>query len=867
MAQKELETRAVTDQSVAVSRVCEEKFPEPKECHDEFTLEYEWNREMGLKVLNSKGMFDAMEQLRSYQPSKFEEGTFRRDLRTALLEFLNPNSKKDFYQVFSYGRALPHLRNSKKERAKLTITTMWNQIRAPLLDGIYTDVDISNAHPNIIAQLLTAYNIPCIWLKDYIANREVCLQRVIDHYQLKDTYQWSARRQAKDLYIRLSYLGGTNQWRRDIKTPVQEDHPMVLAFGKEMKENAKRLLETHYPGWIPKIMELMKKKSRTIRDKYSTALSYLAQSYEYECLKAMLDYCSTKNLKVGAAIYDGIAMKGGSPEVLREMEEHIFKETKFVMKLEIKPYEIDPKWLLPHQPYYDEVPNIGILNDMSLKRTGYFSGVGIWNYDGCEFDFNDDTDKSVARSLSAFVKGEFVWDQDKMFKWNDYYWKQCDDGSSFYAVELRQIIVTTYMDHVIRARDLYHKHLRDINRENTDYKAPELNSIWKTSFASMNSERGKARIVAETRLFLTKTEPWNNLHDIIQFENCTWKVSVGFLAPDKSLYINKSNGVFLQEEVFDEDKAKLAKFMKDILPVDEDRHFILSWFCSSLFKGNKEQLALFAKGQGGNGKTLLVNLWTALLGTDCATLNMAYFTEKRRSGADSNLKGCADARSIIANELDHKESFNAGLFKDFTGGGKISTRTLYERKEQSFTPSKIIFTVNDMPEFKKFDDALKRRICMIPFTELFKTKAEMDPTNPHHHERDDSLGEWVVSPQAQRAFCEMLIDHMPLYLSQGLVRTQSMMNEETEYAHDQDEVGNWLTTALDKHEDARVLLMTTLCRAFNEENDKRYSPREFCSRLRMSPAWKDKLTKHNNNMCLRGWSIRPLQAQMIEDNE
>jgi phage/plasmid-associated DNA primase len=264
-----------------------------------------------------------------------------------------------------------------------------------------------------------------------------------------------------------------------------------------------------------------------------------------------------------------------------------------------------------------------------------------------------------------------------------------------------------------------------------------------------------------------------------------------------------------------------------------------------------------------------MNLWMALMGTDCVVLNIAYFTENRKSGADTNAADCINARSIIASELDDKEKFNAGLFKEFTGDSKLKTRTLYEAKNRTFYPAKLMFTVNDMPDFKKYDGALQRRICIIPFTELFKYKHQIDPSNTHHHERDDALGKWLTTSEARRAFFDVLMDHMPKYLTEGLNRTANMTAMESDYSQEMDEVGNWLTECLERSENRTdVLMLSTVGRAFNELTEKRYSPKDFCSRVRLSSRWKEHLQMCHKTACFKGWRMKPMErGGMIEDAE
>ena len=87
----------------------------------------------------------------------------------------------------------------------VSLGALRREIRGTLTTGRYIDIDIVNAHPNIMNQLLRQNGLPNAGYEDYCANREACLERVMNHHEVN-------RDDAKNLFITIGFGGSYEAW-------------------------------------------------------------------------------------------------------------------------------------------------------------------------------------------------------------------------------------------------------------------------------------------------------------------------------------------------------------------------------------------------------------------------------------------------------------------------------------------------------------------------------------------------------------------------------------------------------------------------------------------------------------------------------
>ena len=152
------------------------------------------------------------------------------------------------------------------------------EIRGTIFSKNYKDIDIVNCHPNIYYQIAKVLKVNCPVLKRYVKNRDHILEEVQNHYNV-------SRDTAKELFIRLLYLGGFKNWAKDYNITKPE-----LQFIKDIK------YELFYIGneivksnqELYKTIEHKQKAEKAYKNPYkvkATTISYYVQEIECRILE------------------------------------------------------------------------------------------------------------------------------------------------------------------------------------------------------------------------------------------------------------------------------------------------------------------------------------------------------------------------------------------------------------------------------------------------------------------------------------------------------------------------------------------------------------------------------------------------------
>ena len=136
-----------------------------------------------------------------------------------------------------------------------------------------------------------------------------------------------------------------------------------------------------------------------------------------------------------------------------------------------------------------------------------------------------------------------------------------------------------------------------------------------------------------------------------------------------------------------------ARFLSDVMPDPEMRAFLQRALGLAVFGRNDQQVALFLRGEGGNGKSTLVNAVAHALGDYAAPCRIELLLEPDRS-----------------------DRLSAKKLKAFTGGDPRPIRAPYGEREFVYTPTGIpVITCNRTPRLATDDHGTRRRMVFIPF--------------------------------------------------------------------------------------------------------------------------------------------------------
>jgi putative DNA primase/helicase len=157
-------------------------------------------------------------------------------------------------------------------------------------------------------------------------------------------------------------------------------------------------------------------------------------------------------------------------------------------------------------------------------------------------------------------------------------------------------------------------------------------------------------------------------------------------------------------------------FLQRIFDGNQDVIDYLQRFAGYCLTGHTgEQVLLFFFGLGCNGKTLLANIFGALLGDLASTANAALLMAQNNRGASNDVAALRGARLVKVSEFDDGERLAESQIKTLTGGDPVTCRFLYQ-EHFTYTPTyKILLIGNHKPKVRGTDHGIWRRLHLLPF--------------------------------------------------------------------------------------------------------------------------------------------------------
>lgn len=157
--------------------------------------------------------------------------------------------------------------------------------------------------------------------------------------------------------------------------------------------------------------------------------------------------------------------------------------------------------------------------------------------------------------------------------------------------------------------------------------------------------------------------------------------------------------------------------------------YVLRLFGSCLAGGNPEHVFPFFWGEGANGKSTLLNLMRRMFGEYGQTLSAHALLNKRSGAATNDIADLRGIRLAICTELPSNANVDTTLLKSVSGGDNLRGRRLHQNNVE-FTPEALmIAATNSKPNLPVTDDAIWRRVHLVPFKYVV-APAQRDPELP-----------------------------------------------------------------------------------------------------------------------------------------
>jgi len=185
-------------------------------------------------------------------------------------------------------------------------------------------------------------------------------------------------------------------------------------------------------------------------------------------------------------------------------------------------------------------------------------------------------------------------------------------------------------------------------------------------------------------------------------------------------------------------------FLERVLPSEELRAFVQRAVGYSATGDTSEQCMFISHGRGANGKTTYQEAIAAALGDYAMRAPTEMLLTKRSGGIPNDVARLKGARFVSASETEEGRRLAESLVKDLTGQDSITARFMWAEFFDFSPTHKLWLSTNHKPEIRGTDNAIWRRIRLIPWSVTIPP-AEQDKKLPTalRHELSGILA-WIV---------------------------------------------------------------------------------------------------------------------------
>lgn len=202
-----------------------------------------------------------------------------------------------------------------------------------------------------------------------------------------------------------------------------------------------------------------------------------------------------------------------------------------------------------------------------------------------------------------------------------------------------------------------------------------------------------------------------------------------------------------------------------------------------------EHAMFFLYGTGANGKSVLLSTIAGILRDYHTVAPIETFTASSSERHPTDLAGLRGARLVTATETEEGRRWAESKIKVLTGGDKISARFMRQDFFEFVPQFKLMIAGNHKPGLRAVDEAIRRRIHLIPFT------VTIPPAERDHTLTDRLKAEWG-------GILAWLIEGCRKWQEKGLAAPDIVKAATTAYLDSEDALAAWIDERCERDPDA-----------------------------------------------------------------
>ncbi len=292
------------------------------------------------------------------------------------------------------------------------------------------------------------------------------------------------------------------------------------------------------------------------------------------------------------------------------------------------------------------------------------------------------------------------------------------------------------------------------------------------------------RLAKTHRSVAATVDQWDADSWVLNTPGGTVDLRTGLLYPhDPAQYLTKITAVAPDSEAA---CPAWLSFLDRVMAGDAELAGYIQRLCGYALTGSTaEEILAFAYGTGGNGKSKFIGAIAGILGDYATTAPIETFTEAHGEQHPTGLAMLRGARLVTAVETEEGRRWAESRIKTLTGGDKVSARFMRQDFFE-FTPQfKLLIAGNHKPSLRSVDEAMRRRLHMIPFAVTIPQE-ERDPALA-----DKLKAEWP-------AILSWMIEGCLAWQASGLKVPAAVRVATDAYLESEDAFGEWFGQCLER---------------------------------------------------------------------
>ena len=211
----------------------------------------------------------------------------------------------------------------------------------------------------------------------------------------------------------------------------------------------------------------------------------------------------------------------------------------------------------------------------------------------------------------------------------------------------------------------------------------------------------------------------------------------------------------------------------------------LQRLCGYVLTGEtREECFAFIYGPAQTGKSTFIRVLAEILADYHCKAQMDTFTESRHERHAEELAVLVGARLVTCTETEEGKRWNESRIKALTGRDRIRARFMRENSFEFDPQFKLLIAGNHAPHLRNVDEAMRRRLHIIPFTQPVPME-----------ERDDELADKLRAEYPQ--ILSWMVRGAIAWQQHKLGRPDSIAQAVDTYLEGEDTLGEWLAEAVD----------------------------------------------------------------------